>query len=112
MSKTKMNLAVEETTDAVMLTKKDLATQAIDLLMFGGEVGGMVKSMAGMMGIEEVSIALILPQKNKRNIRRFLACLNLTIFHVLDDQVDLDLFTKILAEQIKIIQRIVAEEKE
>lgn len=94
-----------------MQQKAELATKAIDMLMFSGQVGAMVASMATMAGIPEVSISLILPTKNKDNLRPFLASLNSTISTVLDDQVSLDEFTGVLVENIKRIKAIAEEEK-
>lgn len=91
--------------------KVELATKAIDMLMFSGEVGGMVRAMAAMAGIPEVSISLILPTKKPSNIRPFLVSLNSIISIALDEQVDLEGFTVDLAWHIKVIQSIAAEEK-
>ncbi len=93
--------------------KTELAIRAIDTLMFEGPTGQMVTSMAAMVGIpaDQVSVAFLLPTRKLANTRRFLASLNSTISTVLDDQVSLEEFTKQLAENIKEIQAIMAEEK-
>lgn len=95
----------------LMQQKAELATKAIDMLLFSGQVGAMVQTMATMAGIPEVSIGLILPTKRPANMRPFLVCLHSTISTVLDDQVALDEFTGVLVENIKRIKAIAEEEK-
>lgn len=91
--------------------KAELATRAVDSLMFSGEVGGMLTAMAAMAGIPAVSVSLIFPTKKPGNMRPFLASVNWILSTVLDDQCDLSAFTVQLAEVIKAIQRIAEEEK-
>ncbi len=96
--------------DTALQQKAQLATQAVDMLMSQGTVGQMVASMGQMVGIPEVSISLIFPTKKPHNMRPFLASLNSIISTALDDQADLSDFTQKLAEAIREIQRIAAEE--
>src|SRR6266567_1689790 len=96
--------------DTALQQKAQLTTQAVDMLMSQGTVGQMVASMGQMVGIPEVSISLIFPTKKPHNMRPFLASLNSIISTALDDQADLSDFTQKLAEAIREIQRIAAEE--
>ena len=112
-----MNKAIKETTsvesvDAALQQKTQLATQAIDMLMFRGQVGSMVASMGQMVGIPAMSISLIFPTKKPANMRLFLASVNLIISLALDEAVGLDEFTSSLAGAIQEIQRIAREENE
>src|SRR5258708_6213151 len=91
--------------------KAELATRATDSLMFGGEIGGMLTAMATMAGIPVISVGLIFPTKKPHNMRPFLVSLSSIITTALDDQCDLEQFTRLLAEQIKEFQRIAAGEK-
>lgn len=100
------------TTEQPLLNQKaELATKAVDMLLFSGQVGSMVTSMASMFGISQVSVSLIFPTKKPANMRPFLASLSSITSTALDEQVGLDEFTRVLAENIKVIQSIVAEEK-
>src|SRR2546423_5002805 len=100
-----------DTEPTILNQKTELATKAVDLLMFSGQVGSMVQSMAAMAGIPEVSISLIFPTRKPGNMRPFLASVNSIISLALDDQVDLEEFTQRLAESIKTIRRIAEEEQ-
>lgn len=91
--------------------KSDLATRAIDLLMFGGDTGKMLGPLAAMVGLPEISISLIFPTKRPDNMRPFLALVNLIISTVLDDQVELPDFTAQLADAIQKIKVIAQEDK-
>lgn len=102
--------SIDAATEAV-LQKTELATRAVDMLLFSGEVGTMVQSMGGMMGLSQVSIALLLPTKRLINVRPFLVSVNSIISTALDGQCSLEEFTKILADNVRVIQQIVAEEK-
>ncbi len=92
--------------------KTDLMVGAVDSLLFQGPAMSMLRPLAGMMGMSQLSIGELLPQKNRANLRPFLASLNSTISAVLDDQVSFDEFIPRLATQIQEMQRIVAEEKQ
>jgi hypothetical protein len=99
------------TTETPLLQKTQLTTQSIDMLMFQGQVKVMLEGIAKMVGMPAISVELVLPQKNKHNMRPFLDSLNSIINHVLDDQVTFTEFVPLLGEQIKVIQRIAEEEK-
>lgn len=103
-------MAVGEPID-LLQQKTELATRAIDSLMFTGQVGNMVTAMAQMAGIPEISVALLFPSKKPANMRRFLACLNWIITTVLDDQADLEACTLHLADAVDQIRSIMEEEK-
>lgn len=93
--------------------KKQLTVKAVDDLMFRGPAMSLLlKPLASMMGMSQLSLGELLPQKNKANTRPFLASLNSIISAVLDDQVSFDEFVPQLAESIQVIQRIVREEKD
>lgn len=109
--KTKTKWAAVASTGTLLSQKTELATEATDMLLFGGEVGGMIQTMAGMAGIPKVSVSLIFPTKRPDNTRPFLTSLNSIITAALDDQVELERFTHTLAEHIRVIQAIAAEEK-
>lgn len=103
--------AIGEPTDLQLKMKVELATRAVDSLMFSGQVGTMVTAMAQMAGIPEVSISLILPSKKPANMRPFLDCLRWIISTALDEAVTVDDFYPKLADAIQEIKRIVDEEK-
>lgn len=107
---TEMDAAVGESTD-LLHQKVELATRAVDSLMFTGQVGQMVQAMAQMASIPAVSLSLVFPSKKPDNMRPFLACLLLIISIALDDQVGLDEFLPHLADAVEEIKRIMEEEK-
>ena len=108
MSKAMVRL---EPTDVALSQKTELATRAVDMLLFqSGPTGQMVQTMAQMAGIQDLSISLIFPTKKPGNMRPFLASVNSIISLALDDQVGLDEFTERLARNIKVIQAIAEEE--
>lgn len=107
---TEMDAAVGESTD-LLHQKVELATRAVDSLMFTGEIGNMIQAMAQMAGIPAVSLSLIFPNKKPNNMRPFLVCLLLIINIALDDQVGLDEFLPHLADAKEEIERIMDEEK-
>jgi len=114
MSKKDIILVTEMDTRerALVNQKADLATQAIDMLMFDGEVGKMLTPLAAMVGLPRISIALIFPTKKPDNMRPFLACLNSILSTALDEAVGLEEFTAKLAEAIVVIQTLARQEKE
>lgn len=94
-----------------MPDKVAVAVEAADSLLFQGQIGVLIHSMTKLMGIEKVSVGLILPTKKPRNMRLFLGCLNSIIKHALDERVELDEFIPILANHIQTIQAIGEDEK-
>ena len=69
------------------------------------------KPMLAMLGISDLSTKMLLPTKNASNMRPFLACLISIMQAALDDQVTFSEFIPRLAERVKIIQKIMEEEK-
>ncbi len=102
----------QPTEQTLLNNKVALAIQAIDLLMFQGEVGAMLIPLTEMLGMPPLSVAMILPTRNSDNIKPFLDCLRWTISTALDAQVDFDAFTGIMAQSIQTMQRIMREEDE
>ena len=93
--------------------KTELATRAVDMLLFqAGPTGQMVQTMAQMAGIQDLSISLIFPTKKPGNMRPFLDSLRSIMQAALDDRVELNEFTELLAENIKVIQQIAEEENQ
>lgn len=105
---TKLEVAAPDT---LLEQKTALAVEATDELMFQGSVKGMLNSLASMVGMPRLSIGEILPQRNKANLKPFLASLSSTILAVLDEQVGYEQFARVLAEHIAVIRRIGEEEK-
>lgn len=112
-----MNKKIPSTTrpdveQPLLLQKTELATRAVDMLMFSGGMGQMVQTLGQMAGVPEVSIRLLFPTKRPDNTRPFLDSLNLIISTALDDQCGLDDFTGKLAEAIQAIKAIAEAEEE
>ena len=102
--------AIETTEQSLLKNKMDLTVKSVDMLMFRGPVGEMLKGVARMVGLPSVSIGLILPTKSEEHTRNFLVSLISITSLVLDDQVGFEKFTPLLAEHIKTIQVIAEEE--
>lgn len=111
MSKTVQRQPDTVSTELTAIDQKaELTIKAVDSLIFRGPIKGMLEGIAGMVGLKSLSIGLILPQRNKGNMRPFLRSLSKTINLVLDDQVSFAEYVPLLAEEIKVIQKIAEEE--
>ena len=103
--------AIEPTEQALLEAKTELTVKTIDMLMFRGPVKGMLEGLSKMVGMPSLSVAFLLPTKNKRNLRNFLLSLREILNRVLDDQVSFDSFVPDLAQYIDVIKHIAEEEK-
>lgn len=112
MNKTALGPIVPiEPAQALLEEKTELATKTVDMLMFHGPVKTMLAPLAKMVGIPELTVGVLFPQKNRDNLRLFLSSLNAIMNHVLDDQVSFNEFVPELARHIEVIKRIAEEEK-
>ena len=97
--------------DMRLQEKTELTVKALDALIFRGPIKGMLTPLMTSMGMPVLSVQAILPQRKRRNLRRFLNCANEIMRLVLDDQVGLHEYTARLASQIETIQAIREDEK-
>lgn len=104
------NTEIEMEAMPLLQQKVSLATQAIDLLMFQGEIGNILQPLASMVGLPNLSVGLIFPQKKKDSMQPFLGSLRWIICTALDEQVELEEFTRYLAEAILQIQEVIKED--